>query len=281
MAAIATPYLISIQPENGAAAAIGFSVRLQQIVGILAGALPVLLPAVWYLLRGEGARRRSGGFSASGVFAIWAAVVLVVAFFIDLPTNSEILFSFPLHIALSALAAGALDRWIVRGTSRVARAAVVYVLLCTIPLNTVFFTSAFLDDSRFVITRSESSLYDWISKFSRKEAIFLEAEDNVRVPVLAARDLYWGAENYARRWGYSESELNARRALRDAVFGTGEIPDELFRHAARLDRPLYVILRDVHADAGRQFQRISRHPRLTGKFMNDSIVVFEVNLKGL
>jgi hypothetical protein len=279
--AIALPYLVSIQPENGMAAAVGFSVRLQQVTGILACALPVLLPAAWYLLRGESVRRASGGLSAAGVFAIWAAVVLVMAVLIDLPTNGEIQFSFPLHIALSALAVGALDRWIVRGSKRVARSAVVYVLLCTIPLNAVFFASAFRDESRFLITRSESSLYDWISKYSRKEALFLEADDNVRIPVLAARDLYWGAENYARSWGYPESELNARRALRDAVFGSGDIPDELFRHAARLDRPLYVVLRDVHADAGKQFQRISGHPRLTGKFMNDSIVVFEVDLRGL
>lgn len=281
MVAIALPYLISIQPENGLVAAVGFSVRLPQVIGVLACVLPALLPAVWYLLRGESPRLASGGFSASGVLAIWAAAVLVMAVLIDLPTNTEILFSFPLHIALSALAVGALDHWVVRGTARAARSAVVYVLLCTIPLNTVFFASAFRDDSRFVITGSESSLYDWISKYSRKEALFLEADDTVRIPVLAARDLYWGAESFARNWGYPEAEMSARLALRDAVFGTGDIPDDLFRHAARLDRPLYVVLRDVHADGGKQFQRISRHPRLTGKFMNDSIVVFEVNLKGL
>jgi hypothetical protein len=110
--------------------------------------------------------------------------------------------------------------------------------------------------------------------------LYLEADDIVRIPVLAARDLYWGSEKYARLWRYPETEVTARRALRDAVFGDGEIPNELFRHAASLNRPLYVVLRDVHTDGGEQFKRISQHPRLTGKFMNDSIVVFEVDLRG-
>ena len=279
--ALAFPYIQSIQPNSGAGGAFGFAIQTHQVIGILACALPVLIPAAWYLLRGEYALRPGGGLSASGAIAVWASVVVLMAVVIDLPAREEILFSFPLHIALSALAVGALDRWMTKGTYRRAFITWTYVLMCTVPLNALFFTSAFRDNTEFVITRTESSLYNWITKFSHKTALFLEADDIVRIPVLASRDLYWGAEKYSRVWRYPEADVAARRALRDAVFGTGEIPEELFRHAASLNRSLYVVLRDVHADGGEQFKRISQHARLTGIFMNDSIVVFEVDLKGL
>jgi hypothetical protein len=278
--AMSFPYIRSIQPDSGVGGVFGFALQTQQVIGALACALPVLVPSVWFLFRGEYAVRPGGGLSASGAIAVWASVFVLAAVVIDLPARGEILFSFPLHIALSALAVGALDHWMTRGTYRRALVTWIYVLLCTVPLNTVFFTSAFRDKSEFVITRTESSLYNWIKKFSPKEALYLEADDIVRIPVLAARDLYWGSEKYARLWRYPETEVTARRALRDAVFGDGEIPNELFRHAASLNRPLYVVLRDVHTDGGEQFKRISQHPRLTGKFMNDSIVVFEVDLRG-
>ncbi len=278
--AVAFPYLRGIQPDSGAGDLFGFAIQTQQLVGVLVCALPVLIPAVWFLLRGEYAAHPNGGLSAPGAIAVWASVCLLAAVVIDLPARGEILFSFPLHIALSALAVGALDYWMMRGTYRRTMITGIYVLLCTIPLNAVFFASAFRDRSEFVITRTESSLYDWIKKFSDEEALFLEAADIVRIPVLAARDLYWGSEKYARLWKYPKSEVENRRALRDAIFGDGEIPNELFRHAASLERPLFVVLRNVHADGGEQFKRIAQHPRLTGKFMNDSIVVFEVDLRG-
>jgi hypothetical protein len=281
VAAVAIPYLLSIRPANGVLDAVGFEIGMGQVVGILAGVLPALVPAAWYVLRGESLGRTGGGPSASGLLAAWAAVVWLLATTVDLPTDTEILFVFPLYAALSGLAVGTFDRALTTRWHRPAVIVYAYVLLCTVPVNATFFVTAFRDDSRFVVTLPEESLYDWITKFSRKDALFLEADDTVRIPVLAARDLYWGAERYAQNWRYPEAEVTARRALRDAVFGTGPIPEHVFRHAASLDRPLYVVLRDVHADGAAQFQRISQHPRLSGKFMNDRIVVFEVNLKGL
>ena len=93
-------------------------------------------------------------------------------------------------------------------------------------------------------------------------AIFLEADDIVRIPVLAARDQYWGTELYSIDWNYPDSEMKARRALRDAIFGDDELSEELLAHAAALDRPFYVVLRDIHANEGARFKRLSAFPHL-------------------
>jgi hypothetical protein len=105
--------------------------------------------------------------------------------------------------------------------------------------------------------------------------LFLEADDIVRIPVLAARDQYWGTEGYATNWNYPEDEMRPRRALRDAVFGDGELTEEVMAHAQSLNRPMYVLLRDIHADGGKKFQKLSKSPYLTGKYMTESIAVFK------
>jgi hypothetical protein len=215
----------------------------------------------------------------AGVIAVWAAFVLLEAFVVDLPTVNESKFTFPLHLALAALAAGALDRWLAAG-ARSGRTAVAYVLMCTVPVTAVYFGCAFADRSRFDISDSEQSVYEWIQKTTDEDAMFLDAGDMVRVPVLAARDQYWGTEVYALNWNYPNSEMNPRRALRDAVFGDRELDEAVFAHARGLGRPMYVVLRDIHADGGKQFQKLSNSPYLTGKYMTENIAVFEIRFHG-
>ncbi len=149
------------------------------------------------------------------------------------------------------------------------------------PLNALYFAGAFADRSKFNRTLSEISLYDWIRKTTRDEALFLEADDIVRIPVLAGRDQYWGTEAYAHIWGYPPDEIEARRSLRDAIFGEKELTDDLLEHAAALRRPFYVVLRNIHADGGKKFKRLADDPRLTGKFMYENIAVFELNFSRL
>lgn len=274
--AIAFPYIMSVTPRDGVGGSVGVSVQVSQIIGVLACILPALIPAVWYLARGERPRRTAaegGGLSRSGLIAVWAAFVLAMAAVIDLPTNNETKFVFPLYIALAALAVGGLDRWMANGRRRAVTVA--YVALCTLPLTAVYFAGAFGDRSEFRITQAELSAYDWIRKTTRADALFLEADDIVRVPVLAGRDQYWGTEVYAHNWGYPPGELDPRRALRDAIFGEGDIDYTLFEHVASLDRPLYVVLRDIHSDGGKRFTRLSDHPHLTGVFLSDNIAIFE------
>jgi hypothetical protein len=278
-AGIALPYIMSVVPRDGVSGSTGVALQTHQIIGIVACILPALIPAVWYLIRGDRPLAKEGGLSASGILVVWAAFVMVIALAVDLPTNNETKFAFPLFVALSALAVGGFDRWAAGCTRRGTAAVIIYVALCTVPLNAVYFVGAFGDRSRFAVTPSELSIYEWIRKSTRDEAVFLEADEIVRIPVLASRDQYWGTDAYAHNWGYPEEEMKVRRALRDAVFGDGELTDEQLEHAASLERPFYVVLRNIHVDQGLRFKRLSDHPRLTGKYMTESIAVFEVNFK--
>lgn len=278
-AGTALPYIMSAVPRHVVDGSTGFALQVHQTIGIMACILPALIPAVWYLARGDRPLAKEGGLSDAGVLVVWAAFVLVVALVVDLPTNHETKFAFPLYIALSALAVRGIDRWAAKRTRRGTAAVVVYVTLCTVPLNAVYFAGAFSDRSQFVVSPSELSIYEWIRKSTRDESVFLEANEIVRIPVLASRDQYWGTDAYALNWGYPEDEMKVRRALRDAVFSDGELTDAHFEHAASLDLPFYVVLRNIHVDKGKRFKRLSDHPRLTGVYMTESIAVFEVNFK--
>jgi hypothetical protein len=293
--AVAAPYIMTVLPHGGESASTGIALQTRQIIGIFACVLPAAIPAVWYLIRGERPLALEGGLSTSGVVAVWAAIVLAVALLVDLPANNEAQFALPLYIALCALAVGGLDRWsAVRsatprdedgrsqprgGGRRRMVTAVAYVAACALPLNAVFFISAFADRSQFRVAGTEWAVYDWIQKTTSEDALFLEARDMVRIPVLSGRDQYWGVSKYAKNWGYPEDEVTVRRALRNAVFKGGDLPDKLFDHVAALDRPFYIVFRDIHDDGGVLFKRFSDDPRFTGRYMTESTVIFEVDLK--
>jgi hypothetical protein len=279
--AVTLPYILSVMPHHGDERAVRLALQSRQVIGTIAGIFAVFIPALWYLLRlrRERARAPGDGLSAEAVITVWAAFVLVEAFLVDLPTVNESKFTYPLFLALAALAAGAMDRWMAAG-ARFRSAAVAYVLLCTVPVTAVYFGSAFADRSRFGISDSEQSVYEWIRKTTDENALFLEANDMVRVPVLAARDQYWGTEVYALNWNYPNNELNPRRALRDAVFGDRELDEAVLAHARELGRPMYVVLRDIHADGGKQFKKLSESPYIAGKYMTESIAVFKIRFHG-
>jgi hypothetical protein len=278
---ITLPYLVSVLPHQGGERAVGLALQPHQMIGIVAGIFAALIPALWYLarVRSDGLRRREGGLTRAGVIAVWASFALVVALLVDLPTINERKLVFPLYFALVALAAAALDRWVAAG-ARGRRAAAAYVLLCTVPLNAVYFGCAFADRSTYRLSESEMSVYEWIRKTTDENALFLEENDITRIPVLAARDQYWGTEEYALNWDYPESELKPRRALRDAVYGERELDEAVFAHARRLGRPMYIVLRNIHTDGGKRFEKLSKSPYLTGKYMTENIAIFEVRFPG-
>ncbi|MGD8413008.1 MAG: hypothetical protein PVF33_02175, partial [Candidatus Latescibacterota bacterium] len=163
--ALTVPYVISVLPYHDGKPAVRLALQLHQIVGIVAAILAVLIPAAWYLLRLHrgGRTARGRGLSPSGVISVWVLFVLLEALLIDLPTNNEGKFAYPLVLGLTALAAGALDMWLDSG-ARGRRLATAYVLLCTVPVTAVYFSCAFADPHTFSISDSEQSVYGWIEK---------------------------------------------------------------------------------------------------------------------
>lgn len=272
---VALPYIINTTPRGGGGESVGLAVQGFFLLGLLACVLPALPPAV-SLLRRNRPWEPGRGLTNTGLIGLWILIVAAMAAVINLPTTNETKFSFPLFIPLAALAAGGFGLWMEK-RRRIA-AVIVYVALCTIPLNAVYFALAFQDPSQYAVSDSEKAVYEWIQTSTTEDAIFLEQNDNVRVPVLAARDLYWGTEGYAHNWGYPDDEMDRRRALRAALFGGGELARADLEPVAALGKPFYIMMRDSNTVNKDLFKMVSRQPFLKERFSAGDIVVFEVEL---
>ena len=281
--AATSPYVVSVAPREGSAS-LNYAVQRSQAIGIFFAVLPALVLAALFVRRPSrdtpdtlGSRAFSEmSLSATGIVILWTILVTAAALTIDLATNNETKFAFLVFLPLAALASGQLDRW---WNSQPTRAlAVVLVASATIPLHAIYFSHAARDATRFDVSDAERAVYSWMKKSAPHDAVVLEENDIVRVPVLASRDLYWGTEVYARNWGYPQEEMIARKRLRNAMFsqaGPGEV--DLIRLRA-LERPVLVVYRVHPDDLIDAHERFEKDSRFRGRFATGEIAVWELRL---
>ena len=291
-AAVAIPYLRSVAARNGGGPAVGLAFQPAYAVGLLADILPALVLTLVFFHRSRehrdtqeilGARPFAElSLSASGMLALWALWVLIGALTVDLTTNNETKFAFLLQLPLAALSVGAFERlW---SHTRARRAALAVVASAALPLHLLYYQHAVRDASTIVISEGERAAYAWMQANAPHDAVFLEEDDMVRVPVLASRDLYWGTETYARNWGYPADEVTARRRLRDAVFSAaGPSADDL-APLRSLQRRVFVVYRmdgRMHGSArGTAPARFDDHASLfQRRFATDEIAVWELTVE--
>jgi hypothetical protein len=282
------PYVRSVAPRDGTGgASVGFGFQPAVAVGLLADVLPALAFAALFFRRAGphrdtpellGARPVADlSLSASGMLAVWTLLALVVALTVDLTTNNETKFAYLVLLPLSALAVGGFER--VWDSVRARRAVVIAAASATLPLHMLYFHHAVRDPSVLAVGEQERAVYHWIAKSTPPDAVFIEENDLVRVPVLASRDLYWGNEGYARNWGYPRAEMQARRRLRDAVFSP-EGPSEVDVMQLRtLGRRVFVIYRMKENDLINAHERFQNTRRFRGKFATTEVAVWEVLLE--
>lgn len=285
--AVTIPYLRSVAPGTGSGEAMA-SFRFQPYfaLGLLADLLPALVLALWFFHRANdhtdtreflGSRLvDSLTLSGSGILLAWFILMLVIALTVDLPVNNETKFAYFAWLPLCALATGAFERaWDWRSRRY---AAVVLVLSAALPLHALYFHHAVRDHSTIAISDQEHAVYEWIQKSTPKDAVFIEENENVRLPVLGDRDAYFGTEAYARNWGYALAEINARRDVRDHVFSAdGPGADDVMRLRA-LGRRVFVIYRRRENDPVDASEHFSGSSFLRGKFAAPDIAVWEVIL---
>lgn len=279
--AATAPYLYSVMPHGGGSS-LSFALQRSQAIGLFFGVLPALLLAIVYVRRASrdtpeilGSRPFAEmGLSAAGILLAWTLLVAAVALTVDLATNNETKFVFLLYLPLAAFSVGALDRW--WEAPRTRPLAVALVAFATIPLHAVYFSQALRDRTMFDVSDSERAVYGWIEKSTPRNALVVEDDDNVRVPVLASRDVYWGTEGYARNWAYPHDEMLERKRVRDAVFSKrGPTDVDLLRLRA-LERPVYVIYRLHPDDMIDAHERFENDRRFRGRFATREIAVWEV-----
>ncbi len=280
--AATTPYLVSVSARGGGATSLGFAASGAQAIGVLFDVLPVLVLTFVFLRAATRDTPETCGsrmfaemsLSATGIVALWTTIAAAAALFVDLVTNNETKFAFVVFIPLAALAGGGLDRmW----ESRRARlTAIAVVVSATLPLACVYFAHAFRDSSTFVVGDPERAVYEWIEKNTPRDAMVVDTNDVVAVPVLASRDVYWGTEGYARNWGYSIEEMRERKRVRDAIYSSNGPTDVDLLRVRSLNRPVFVIYRsqpDDMIDAGEKFEN---DRRFRGRFATRDIAVWEL-----
>jgi hypothetical protein len=298
--ALSAPYLYTVLPRGGGPESVRLAVQPRHLLGLFADVLPALVLAVpflrWSVRRGEAAEgegdapappRRAGAdtiltgrlysdfsLSATGLVFFWFLGVAVAAAVIDLPTNNETKFAYLLFIPAGAFAAGGLERlWLAR---RGRGFAIALALAAALPLNAIYFYHAWRDATVFPLHDDERAAYAWIARATPRDAIFIEEDDIVRVPVLAGRDQYWGNEAYAYNWGYPAEEITRRRSVRDAVFAQGGLSEEAAAELRALERPVYVVYRRQDGDVIDANERFVGDARYAGHFAAPRIAVFEL-----
>jgi hypothetical protein len=105
----------------------------------------------------------------------------------------------------------------------------------------LYYHQAVRDKSTLAVSDDERAAYQWIQEKTPENAVFIEAGDAVRVPVLANRDDYWGTAVYANNWGYPTGEMFARHAIRDHTFSPAGLSDADAARLRELQRPVFVI----------------------------------------
>jgi hypothetical protein len=285
--AVSAPYVRSVMPRGGSADALaGFAFQPLAALGLVAAILPALAGAAFYFRRASDdwdTRERFGAnpfteltLSGSGLLALWCLFMLVVALFLDLPVNNETKFAYFLWLPLCVFAAGCFEQaWDWRRRRWLALAG---VLSATLPLHVLYFHHAVRERSTLAVSDQERAVYQWIAKSVPRDAIFIEENEVVRVPVLANRDLYWGTETYARQFGYPRAEMAARRELRDHVFSGQGLTDDDVMQLRVLGRRVFVIYRIKDSDLIAAPERFEQNPRLRGKFATTEVAVWEVIL---
>lgn len=280
--AATAPYIFSVMPGEGGAVSVEFRLQRSQAIGLLFAVAPALLFACFFLRSKSRDTQDTLGawpfaemsLSATGIVLLWTALIAVAALTVDLVTNNETKFAFLLLLPLAALATGAFERgW---DTPRTRRFIVVAVASATLPLHALYFHHAVRDASTFDVSDSERAVYAWLAKSAPADAVILEEGDNVRIPVLASRDVYWGTEGYARNWGYPQDEMIARRRVRDAVFSkAGPSEVDMIRLRA-LERPVFVVYRIHDGDMIDAPERFENDRRFRGRFATREIAVWEL-----
>jgi hypothetical protein len=285
--AVALPFLMSMLPHGGGTGgpAIAFALQPPVALGVFADVMPALVLGLVFL-RGWKTQRDHDGLlgarffsemslSATGMLALWSVAVAVIALTVDLVTNNETKFAFLLLLPLSAFAAGGLAQMWEQPRSR--RVAIALVVSATIPLHALYYYHAVRDASVFALTTGERAAYDWISKQTPRDAVFIDERDTVHIPVLASRDLYWGTEAYARNWGYDPGEMTARKRLRDDLYSPRGLDAGEWLRLRALGRPVFAVYRTKLDEFTDDSERFLAFPGFKGRFTAERVTVFELD----
>lgn len=268
-----SPYLAVTTLGKHQALASGFSTRAF-VTWLFAGLLVVPAGMAW-LWR---SRSRVAGARELLVFAI---LLTAAGLSLSLPGQNQSKFFNLLFLLLAAPAGSGLVELLERARGR-ARAALVAVLaLGVVPTCAAALWAFGTERGQFAHAwehpaPGERDAMRWAELHTPRDAVFVDPDLSLDLPVGARRSVMTGGEAWERNWGYPRPALDARRRA-SAELGALSVPaPEVSAFLTRLGRPVFVTLRRrTAAPAGRWGGQLTvAHPGYRLVFLNEDIAIF-------
>jgi hypothetical protein len=271
--ALLTPYLAVTTIGKHQAMAPGFS-RLALLTWLLSGLLVVPAGMAW-LWR---ARTRVAGASDLLVFAV---LLTGAGLSLSLPGLNQSKFFNLLFLLLAAPAGVAWMDLLARsrGTSR--RVLVAVLALAVVPTCVTALWAFGTERGQFAAAwehpvEGELQGMRWALARTPADAIFVDPDLSLDLPVSAHRSVMTGGERWEQNWGYPPHALEARRRAASELGALAVPSPKVAAFLASLERPVFVTVRRRSAEPARRWgDELTRgHPGYRLVFVNEYIAIF-------
>jgi len=206
----------------------------------------------------------------------WSVSLVALAFLVRLPLDNQRKFIFMLHLSLACFSGiafyGLIDRF--RNSPAAKRLLRMSLLLFLLPVNLIAFIGYAASPPEPAPGPSEMKTYEWISRNTPPDAVFLDSSARLDIPVLARRDLYFGKLSQAEAWGYSPEEVSRRLAARREVLSEQPMSESTLSALESLRRPLYVVLRRSEEAFPKIAAKLEAEPVFRRVFQNAAISLY-------
>lgn len=232
----------------------GFPVALllSKIVSLLALSVGVGLAAAPWLWRVFRERRpHMARLWLAGYALLMVGFALVVRFPLEAKTidNPTLLTHWPLAL-IAGLACG--TAWeAAHGLRR--RRVRLYLLLLLVPANALLIAAYALEPDPRTYRAHEKAALRFIDAKAPWNALVFDSQDSDRPGVEIQRRMYWSHEQYATTHEYPQTEMDARRALRDAIYAVGGPDSATVARLESLPAPVWIVVRAGAAMPGGGF----------------------------
>ena len=228
---------------------LGFDPRW--LITLLTSVGPLIL-LLWF--GRETLRERLG--PAMPVFAGTVLCGILMMACVRLPTvNESKMFILFYCLAAPYAAAGAVElsrRWAVRPHLR----AVGLVLVASAVLVPVMIWLGFLAQPPPKLPAGVDAAGAWIREHTRRDAVLIEPRESTLLLNRGEREQFVGQERFITECGYPRREMNARLALIDHLYATGDLTADEVAQLRSLGRPVYLFWRRCDAEPSPEHFRL-------------------------
>jgi hypothetical protein len=257
--AATAPYLYEITSQKSGGHVFPLGLSLQKTVGVIITCAAVILLAAFQrrFFRARDLPHRYVQYATAAIAVLCVVLALPGANIMKLP----LFLFYPLAVVGGWTIADFVSRLKSPG-GRVGASIAAFVVVLA-PVNAISLTGYFLTPSEPMYTADEQRVAAWVRANTRREAVFIDRDDEVFLLVAGPRRYYCGRRVYAQQWGYDPLQMAERFRARDDLLEPDDLDASTLRLLGQAPWPLYVI--DRH---GPGTPAVSRHPELFARVMS-------------